>query len=237
MEYLYRPLISLIEATTTPVAEHEFHAFLPPGVWLSTCRVPFFELSQSGLGEMMKNITEMSRMVSTVPLDLIVVLSMTGTCLRGPELRNILQQRTGVSTITAAQAVVEITQRMGWKRLQIISNYNPELAFVERVFFNSHGIDVEVFSAREQRLATGREVVDISLIDMDKLFSTLEHMDKDRADAYFFDAPFFNVTGIWKEIESRVQKPIFTLNQVVLYTALKTLGQPTNHLLIPKYLD
>ena len=126
---------------------------------------------------------------------------------------------------------------MGWKRLQIISNYNPELAFVERVFFNSHGIDVEVFSAREQRLATGREVVDISLIDMDKLFSTLEHMDKDRADAYFFDAPFFNVTGIWKEIESRVQKPIFTLNQVVLYTALKTLGQPTNHLLISKYLD
>lgn len=237
MEYLYRPLIGLIEATTTPVAEHEFHAFLPPGVWLSTCRVPFFELSQSGLGEMTKNITDMSHMLIAVPLDVIAVLSMTGTCLRGDELRNILQQRTGVPTVTAAQAVVDVVRRKHWRRLRIISNYNPELAFVERVFFNSYDIDVEVSHVREQRLVTGREVVDISFTDTDKLLKALEDIDGDHVDAFFFDAPFFNVTSIWPEIEQKARKPVFSLNQVVLHTVLKLLGQPTEHLLVSKYLN
>lgn len=237
MDYLYRPLIGLIEATITPVAEHEFHTFLPAGVWVSTCRVPFFDLSQSGLQEMTKNVTDMSNLLIAVPLDIIVVLSMTGTCLRGDELRNILQQRTGIPTVTAAQAVVDVVRRKHWNRLQVISNYNPELAFVERVFFNSYGINVEVSSVREQRLVTGREVVDISYTDIDKLLKVLEDIDEDQVDAFFFDAPFFNVTNIWPEIEKRAKKPVFSLNQAVLYTALKMLGQPTDHLLISKYLD
>lgn len=237
MDYPYRPLIGLIEATATPVAEREFHEFLPPGVWLATCRVPFMELSQSGLSDMMKNITQLTEMISSVPMDLLAVLSMTGTCLRGQELRNTLQQRLGVPTVTAAQAVLDTLKKRLWKRLLIVSNYNPELTFVERVFFNSHDVDVEVISTREQRRITGQEVVDVGMLDREGLLDTLERRDCSEVDALLFDAPFFNINDIYSQIEERVDRPVLTLNQVVLHMGLKMLGQPTDHLLVSKYLD
>ena len=237
MKYSYRPLIGLIEASLAPVAEHEFHSFLPPGVWLSTCRIPFFELSQSGLNELVKNITDTSQMLSSAPIDLIVVLSMTGTCLRGTEVKNALQQRTGVPTITAAQCVIDVLEKKNWKRLRIASNFNPELTFVERVFFNSHNIDVDILNMREKIIVTGSEVVDVSVLDKAHLLATLDDTDFQNVDALLFDAPFFDVLDIWKDIEAKVSVPVLSVNQIVLYKALKTLGQPTDHLMISKYLD
>lgn len=237
MDYPYRPLIGLIEATTTPVAEREFHDFLPPGVWLSTCRVPFIELSQSGLSDMMKNIIQLTDLISVTPMDLLVVLSMTGTCLRGQEMRNTLQQRLGVPTITAAQTVLDVLKKRLWKRLLIVSNFNPELTFVERVFFNSHDVDVEVLSTREERTITGQEVIDTGMLDNKKLLDKLEQRDFSKVDALFFDAPFFNINDIYSQIEERANRPVLTMNQVILDVGLKMLGQPTDHLLVSKYLD
>lgn len=237
MEYLYRPLIGLIEPTVTPVAEHEFHSFLPPGVWLATCRVPFFELSQSGLSDLTKNIMDMTQMISDIPVDLIAVNSMTGTCLRGNELKNALQQRTGIPTITAAQTAVEILEKKSWKRIRIASSFNPELSFVERMFFNGHNIDVDILNVREQIPTTIREVVDIGMLNKDRLLKTLESADYQKVDALLFDAPFFDLTDIWEEIEEIARIPVLSQNQIVLYKALKMLGQPTDHLLVSKYLD
>ncbi len=236
-ESLFRPLIGLIEPTTTPVAEHEFHKFLPPKVWLATWRVPFFQLTQSALDDMVTNIANSTQIISGVPMDLLIVNSMTGTCLRGPELRNILQQKTGLPTVTAAQAVLQVLKKRHWNSMSILSNFNPELIFVERVFFNSRSVKVNVISCRKQQTVIGYDVADAGILDKNTIFQVLREGDFSKTDILFFDAPFFDLTDDWQEIEQIVQKPILSVNQVTLYVALKTLGLPTGHLPVSKYLD
>lgn len=180
---------------------------------------------------------DITQMISDIPMDLIAVNSMTGTCLRGNELKNALQQRTGIPTITAAQAVIKAVQKKGWKRLRIASSFNPELTFVERVFFTGYNIDVDILNVRQQIETTTREVVDIGMLNKNRILEILADTDFQNVDALLFDAPFFNLADIWREIEEVVKIPVLSQNQIVLYEALKTLGQPTDHLLISKFLD
>ena len=60
--------------------------------------------------------------------------------------------------------------------------------------------------------------------------------DYSGVDAVIFDHPIMNLnTGVEKELEKILPVPFFSINQVLVYSALDRIGESTDHLYISRF--
>lgn len=230
-----KAVIGMVVMGASASVEREFHKSVPDRVQIVTTRVPIGEVSYNGLREMTDRLPEAVGILMDARPDMIVITNMTGSCIRGNEMVNTLQQITGVPVLLPPFEFVKAMKLIGAGRIAVASTFSRELNLVESLFFENRGIQVtDVISLRE---VFDKDPYTIGEIDYEAIVESMRGRDYSGVDAVIFDHPIMNLnTGVERELEKILPVPFFSINQILLYSALERIGEPTDHLYISKFL-
>ena len=230
-----KAVVGMVVMGASASVEQEFHKSVPDQVQIVTARVPLGEVSYEGLREMTDRLPEVVGILMGARPDMIAITNMTGSCIRGNEMVNTLQQITGVPVLLPPFEFVQALKLIGAKQIAIASTFARELNLVERLFFENRDIQVtDIINLRERY---DKDPYTIGEIDYEAIVETMMGRDYSGVDAVIFDHPIMNLnTGVEKELEKILPVPFFSINQVLVYSVLERIGESTDHLYISKFL-
>lgn len=215
--------------------ETQIHRDLPMGVEMATTRVPFHKVSYKGLLEMVDKIPEAAGILAEAHPNVIAVTSFTGSCIRGHEMVNVIQQTTGIPAIVPAPEFVKVLRRLNAKRIILVTCFTSELRMLEQVFFANHGMEVVRFV--EPITIQGDDPFNVSLLDYGPIVERLKTEDYSDVDAVVVDVPTFCISReLQEELDRFIPVPILNMVRVLLWSALGYLGEPTDGLYLSRYL-
>lgn len=231
-----KAVLGMIVMGASASVEQEFHKSVPDAVQIVTTRVPIGEVSYEGLREMTDRLPDAARILMDARPDMIAITNMTGSCIRGNEMINILQQTTGVPILLPPFELVKALKLMGARRIAMASTFSRELNLVESMFFENH--EIQVVRTVSLKGCYEKDPYAIGRIDYEGIVETMTGADYADVDAVVFDHPVMNLNnGVGAELEAILPVPFLSINQVLLYSALQRVGESTDHLFISKFLD
>lgn len=230
-----KAVIGMIVMGASAAVESEFHKNVPDHIQIATTRVPIGEVSYDGLKTMTNALPDAARLLMETCPDMIIVTNMTGSCIRGAEIVNLLQQTTGIPVLAPPFEFVRLLRSIGAEKIAIASSFDRELNLAESMFFENHGFQVSRILPAQTYF--GKDPFSLGQINYPELKAAMEHQDYSDIDAVIFDHPVMNLhTGIEKHLEQIIAVPFFSINQVLLYSALQRVHEPADHLFISKFL-
>lgn len=232
----FRAVIGAIVMGTSALVERELHRCLPRDVLLATSRVPLREVSPQGILDMVRRLPEAGQILMEAGPDVMMVTSITDSCIHGSEIRNVVQQATGIPVMLPSGALVNCLRQMGSRQIALVSAFSAELAMVERMFFERHGFHVKVILTNALR--SRMNPFSMYYLDYDKMTRAVQSTFRGGADVVLFDHPaiYFN-DGVGRALEQLVQAPVLCGNEAVLYQCLSAVGADTEVLYISRYLN
>ena len=224
--------INVTDSQSTVIAE-EFKIGFPDNVEIFMANAPLEQVSYEGLMVFLDALPNAVDEFIDIDPDIIIVPSMTGSVIKGYEIVNILEQRCGRHVIVPALEMKERLKELCIDRIAIISAFDVELGLLEQLFFRNH--EIEVTNLINVFDSPGGDRLKIDRIDSRLVLEKAMQADYKGAGAVIFDSPTYKLHPIIKELKSYIRVPILTVNQVVIYSTLKRLNLPVNHLPIAEY--
>lgn len=145
----------------------------------------------------------------------------------------MLEQRCGRPVIVPALEMKKCLKTLGISKIAIVSAFGVELGLLEQLFFRNHDIEVTNFINIFDEPSSDRLKID--QIDNRLILEKVRQADFLRAEAVYFDSPTYKLRPIIEELKEIIHVPMFSVNQVLIYSALKRLKLPTDHLPIAEY--
>lgn len=215
--------------------ETQFHRNLPETIEMATTRVPLRDVSYQGLLEMNEKIPDAARILAEARPSVIAVATFTGSCILGSEMVNTIQQTTGIPTIVPSLEFARVLRLLHAPRIALVTRFSSELRILEQVFFQNNLIDVakvvEVPPLQEA------DPFEVSRIDYGVLVDKLRQADLSGVDAVLIDLPTCVIQPeLERELSQFIHVPVLTLLRVLLWSALKRIGAPTEGLYLHRYL-
>lgn len=234
MKNYYRKTIGLITMGNSASIERGFHDTVPKDIGVVTTRIPFQLISRAALLEMLENIPGTVRLLMQARPDVIVIPSASGSYLKGNEIVNTIHQISGLPVVIPSQQYSKLLKKIDATRIMLISSFTVELSMLAEVYFDSCGITVA-------------DTIHIgNLSNIDPYFIAIDHRqvlekvskcDFSGVDAVIFDNPDFRFhPDILSVLEQYIKIPMFNLAQIMLFGALESIGESTDHLYIAKFL-
>lgn len=229
------PVIGLITGDTrgSISAEREFHQQLSGVADVATTRVPLFQISYGSLEKMMEGLPAAAQILAGCDASAIVWNSMSGSCLRGQETVNLLEQKVGIPVLVPSVEFVNCLHELDAKRIALVSPHGVELSLLEKIFFDKNGIDViKVVQLLEN---FDGDVRNVDRITPDEILTCVKQADFQDVDAVVFDNPACALLPIITELDLHIKKPILPHNQVLMRAALRRVGVSTASIFIDPY--
>lgn len=204
-----------------PVPESEMWAMAPQGISIHAARVP---------GETRKfaeppNVDEATERLAKVGLKAILFAFTTSSyVLEGDgesRLRARLEQRSnGIPVILTAQAATAALRSLGSKRIAILHPpwWTDTVSDRGAVYFRDRGFEV-LECRRMEPLRPFTEV------PAEEVFAFVSSNTPRPADSVFIGGNGMRTVGAIEALEQRLGRPVLTANQVLLWAALRLLGQ------------
>jgi len=215
--------IGLIIPSSNRMVEQEMARFVPPGVTLHVARLRMTGPHHVPLAQLLPRIEEAAGTLADAKCG-VVTFHCTATSMEegpdGEERALAAVARSGArDASTTATAVRRALAALGTRRLVLVTPYSAATTAEEAAFLRAAGVDV-VHS------------VACALAGSDAYCSTPPEFWRDRAieaarpdaDLYFISCTNIAALGIIEEIERRLERPVITSNQVVLWDSLARLG-------------
>lgn len=225
-------IINVTDTQSTAIIE-EFKRYFPDNVEILMTYAPLEHVSYEGLmsflGELPKALDEF---IDEDP-DVIIVPSMTGSAIKGYEIVNILEQRCGRPVIVPALESKKCLKTLGLNRIAVVSAFGVELGLLEQLFFRNHDIEITNLISIFDEQSDDRLRID--RIDSSLILGKVREADFTDVQAVFFDSPTYKLRPIIKELKSIIKVPILSVNQIMIYSALKRLRLSTEHVPIAEY--
>lgn len=229
-----RPVIGLITGSGV-ATEKEFHICIGDRADVVTTRIPLYKISYGSLERMLSGLPAAAATLADSDPDVIVFASMTGSCLRGKETVNVLEQQTGIPVLVPSLECVKCLEELGVSRVALVSPFGVELNLLEKVFFDRNNITVaKVISLLENGSGAMR---DIDLLTPEDVLAHVETEDFSDVEAVLFDSPTFELLPIAEKLKSLIGKPVLSISQILLRSALRQVGRPTSALYIDSYFS
>lgn len=217
------PVIGLIAMGTSAAVETYFHRHIPPQVEVATTRVAFEDVSYLGLLSMVAQLPAAARLLLSAGPSVFAIPSMTGSCIKGNEIINVIQQHTGIPTVVPSLEFVNVLRELNAPRIALVSIFSSELNILEKLFFATHGIDVRHIIRIEEQI--GSEPSQLVPIDYGMYLNVIAGRMPDDAEAVVVDHPLFVLEGEQRHAYAeRLGKPILSTNEVLLHAALRRMG-------------
>jgi maleate isomerase len=221
--YGWRARIGLIVPSSNTTMESEFWRLVPEGVSVHTARMSLVEVTPDALRKMAEDSLRAAEELATAEVDIIVYGCTTGSLLEGIEwenkLRESIEKRTGIKTVTTAQAVVEALRELKAKKVVIATPYIEELNQREKAFLESNGFEVLRIKGLGiiKNTEIGRQPPWVAYRLAKEVFL------KD-ADAIFISCTNFRTIEIIEPLEQDLGKPVVSSNTASLWFALRALN-------------
>jgi maleate isomerase len=215
--------VGLIIPSSNRMVEQEMAGFFPPDVTLHVARLRMTGPHHVALDQLLPRIEEATRTLTDAKCD-VVAFHCTATSMEegmaGEERVLAAVTRAGAPrATTTATAIRRAFDALDARRIVLVTPYSAETTAEEAEFLRAAGCDV-------------LHAVGFALAGSDAYCATPPAFWRDRtievarhdADAYLVSCANIAAMGVIEELERRLEAPVITSNQAVLWDALVRIG-------------
>ena len=216
--------------------ESELQAMAPPGVMLHAARVPFGGMGNRG--EMDPTIPlapvrafaqspavdDAAELLAAAPLDAIAFGFTSSAYVIGADgeaemLARLKQRARGIPVVAPCAASVAALRVLGVGRVALFSPpwFDAELDSLGRAYYEAAGYEV-VHSAPCELPSDQRRITPF------ELYSWVCDHTPDDGEAVVIGGNGFRSVGVIAALEQRLERPVVTANQALLWSALTAVG-------------
>jgi maleate isomerase len=215
--------VGLIIPSSNRMVEQEMAPAFPPGVSVHVTRLRMTGANHLAFDQLLPCIEEAARALIDARCG-VVAFHCTANSMEGGKagedeiLASLMRAPAprATTTITAIQRAFDVLDA---RRIVLITPYSASTTAHEAEFLCRAGYDV--LSARS-----------FALDGSDAYCATAPQFWRDRvieaarpdADAYFVSCANISVFGVIEELEARLERPVVTSNQAVIWDALRLIG-------------
>ena len=227
-----RARIGVIIPSTNTSVEADYNDLRPENVTLHTARI-FINTSidsDDKAQETLRQIREGSEKavhdVCTCRPDRLIMGMSSETFVGGLEgsraLTKKIEEMSGLGVSTGSEATREALEKIGAKRIAVLTPYQPSIdAEVERYFDD---LGYEMVAMKSLRCPTATSIADVTGDEILEAIGELEKEGGDGFDAFVQAGTNLSSWRVADEVENRTGKPLIGINAATLWHALGELG-------------
>ncbi len=227
----YRAKFAAIVPSTNTVVEHDFNMMAPPGVSIHAGRFMIDRPALSNdeefldlINQVLTNVGDAVANVKTCKPDYYVMGMSAGTFWNGLAGNKDFEARIdgytgGVPCSTGATACREVLNRLGLKKISVLTPYQPIADKEVANFFTEAGFDVVKSRGLKCPNATA-----IAEVTEDELVDVLNDMNVSDCDAIVQCGTNLSMVRLAAEAEKFFRKPVIAINTATLWHALRASG-------------
>ena len=221
-DYGERLRVGMILPNRNVVAEADAQAMLPTGVSIHTTRLKLHGTTTADIKEMSDGAESAAMLLSAAPIGIIVfhcTAVSTSDPAMGDQLVARIEKAANKKAIATSQGLVAALNALRAKRIVMLTPYPQAVNDAEVRFLNHFGFDV----LHEIGLNLPSTVSTAS-VTPEQWFEKALAMKRTDADAYFLSCTNIRVLSIIDELEHRLEAPVITSNQAMLWHCLRQSG-------------
>ena len=180
-------------------------------------------LTKENLIRMSEKVTEVTNnILPNEDIDCVVYGCTSGTIAAGYDSieKKVKAAKPKAKLTTPSSAAIKALKKFNVKKLAIFTPYSKKLNDEVVNFFLGEKFDI--VSNTYLDIAAD---YDIGKVDEDFLFKTLSNMDLADADALFISCTALPVLNIIDKLEKKLNKPVLSSNQALIWNTLEEIGQ------------
>jgi maleate cis-trans isomerase len=214
--------IGLIIPSANRLTEPQFNTYLPAGVGAFVTRLRMAGKFRKPLEELKPQLVQAAEALSDIKPNVIVfhctANSMESGLAHEKTIVDIIEQASGCPTITTAQALTQAFDRVGIKKMVLISPYVQATNQLEVNYLSETGYTV----LHEKGLAL--ESTAYSTITPEEWQKVVKENLRADADGYFLSCTNTRMIEAVAALEKDLGKPVVNSNQATIWACLKKLG-------------
>lgn len=221
-DYGERLRIGMILPNRNVVAEADAQAMLPHGVSIHTTRLKLHGTTAADIKEMSDGAESAALLLGAAPIGIIVfhcTAVSTSDPAMGDQLVARIEKAANKKAIATSQGLVAALQTLHAKRIVMLTPYPQPVNDAEVRFLNHFGFDVlhEIGLNLPPSISTAS-------VTPEQWLEKAVAMKRPDADAYFLSCTNIRVLSTIEELEHRLQAPVITSNQAMLWHCLRESG-------------
>jgi maleate isomerase len=216
------PRIGLIIPSANSLTEPQFHRYLPNEVSAHIARLRMAGKFRKPLEELKSSLIEAAEALSDVRPAMIVFHCTANSMEKGlaheAAIVDIIKQASGCATISTAQAITRAFDKVGIKKLVLISPYVKATNEHEVNYLAEAGYTVV------HELGLGLESHAYAKVTPEEWKKVVRENTRADTDGYFLSCTNTRMIEAIDDLERDLGKPVVNSNQAVLWTCLDKLG-------------
>lgn len=222
-----RARVGLIVPSSNRLTEPHMRSYAPPGVEAYVTRLRMTGAHHVPLAELLPRIVEATAALADAQCDVIVFHCTASSMEAGLDGEALVLQAmrsvTQASVATTASACLAALRALELRRIALFSPYVAATHQHEVEFLEQAGI--EVMGGRYLGLRGGDEYINVAPGEWLRMGV---QETPDTADGVFLSCTNIHSLPVIDALEQRLQKPVVTSNQAVLWYALRQAGLAEN---------
>ncbi len=219
------PRIGLIALATDFMIEKDFIKIIKDKkIDFFVNRIESFNpLTKENLIKMSDKVTEVTRnILPDEDIDCIVYGCTSGTIAAGYEsIKNkVKAAKPNAKLTTPSSAVIKALKRLNVRKLAIFTPYSKMLNDEVLNYFNGEGFIISSNSYLDISAD-----YDIGKVEQEFLYDVLSKIEMNDADALFISCTALPVLSIIDRLEKKIDKPVLSSNQALIWDSLQTIGE------------
>ena len=214
--------IGLIIPSANSLTEPQFHRYLPAGVGAHVARLRMAGKFRKPLEQLKPSLVEAAEALSDVRPEMIVfhctANSMENGLAHEAAIVDIVEKASGCPTISTAQAITRAFDKVGIRKLVLISPYVKATNEHEVKYLAEAGYTVV------HELGLGLESHAYATVTPDEWKKVVKENTRAEADGYFLSCTNTRMIEAIDDLEKELDKPVINSNQATLWACLKRLG-------------
>ena len=214
--------IGLIIPSSNRLTEPQFNTYVPAGVGVHVTRLRMTGKFRKPLSELKPSLVEAAQALSDVKPGVIVfhctANSMESGLAHEKAIVDIVAQASGCPTITTAQAITQAFDRVGIKKLVLISPYVKATNQLEVNYLSETGYTVL------HELGLALETHAYASVTPEEWKEIVKENSRADADGYFLSCTNTRMIEAIEDLERDLGKPVVNSNQATLWACLNKLG-------------
>jgi|TARA_B100001540_G_scaffold91640_1_gene82794 maleate isomerase len=186
----------------------------------------FNPLTSSNLIKMSEKVTDVTKdILPNEKIDCVVYGCTSGTIAAGYDSieKKIKIAKPDAKVTTPSTASIKALKKLNLNKIAIFTPYPKKLNDEVLDFFKQENFEITSNSYFD--IASD---IDIGKVDSDYLFDVLSKMDLKGADALFISCTALPALSIIDKLEKKIQKPVLSSNQALIWDTLEKIGKNTS---------
>lgn len=216
------PSIGLIIPSANRLTEPQFNTYLPDGVGAHVTRLRMAGKFRKPLAELKRPLIEAAEALSDLKPSVIVfhctANSMESGLAHEKAIVDVIEQASGCPTLTTAQALTQAFDRVGIKKMVLISPYVQATNQLEVNYLSETGYTV----LHELGLALDSHAY--STVTPEEWKKVVKENLRAEADGYFLSCTNTRMIETIADLEKDLNKPVINSNQATIWACLNKMA-------------